>query len=136
MRWIIGGKTYRPESLQDISITDLRAIRQQTGRSMKEITASLESTAPADGTQAELDITEMDDDQLCALSVLFWHARRSAGENLTIEEAANFPLRTLTVELDPGDETEVPAAPNRVARRRATTKKTASRKPTSRELAG
>lgn len=140
MRWLINGKVYRPESLQDISITDLRAIRQQTGRSMKEITAALESTAPASGGSADLDVTDMDDDQLCALSVLFWHARKTAGDRgadggpIGIEEAAAFPLAQLVVEMEPGDEAQ--ATPNREARRRAPAKKAVQRKPTSRELAG
>jgi hypothetical protein len=123
MKWIISGQAYNAESLQDMSLADLLAVRRQTGMSMGEVTAALESTAPAEGTSADLDVTEMDEQQLVAMSVLFWHARKAAGECLTIEQAADFPLRTLSVELEPGDVED--EAPNRAARRARATSKTA-----------
>jgi hypothetical protein len=126
MLFVIQGRKYPADSLQDISLADMLAVKRQTGMSMTELDAALnklvqESSAAESGPGMDT----LDDASLFALATMIWLARRHAGEkSLTLEEAADFPLRELTMEAEPGD------LPNRPARRARAVKKAPAAKKT------
>lgn len=120
MLFIIQDREYAADSIQDASITDMLLIKRQTGFSMDAVQAALEDLA-------EKPITELDEAGLVALAVMIWIARRKAGErDISIEQAADFPLRDLEIRHEPGDAAAMEAeVPNPAARRRAARKTTA-----------
>jgi hypothetical protein len=130
MLLIIQGREYPAAAIEDLSITDLMAVKKQTGMDMagmQELLTRLSERAPQLDSGAALD-----DDDLIGLALTVWIARRRAGEkSLTMEEAADFPLRELEFRSEPGDETEA-LAPNRGARRARAAKKPAAKSASSR----
>jgi hypothetical protein len=119
MLFVIQGRKYPADSLQDISLADMLAVKRQTGMSMTELDAALNKLVEESSTtEGGPGMESLDDASLFALATMIWLARRHAGEkSLTLEEAADFPLRELSMEAEPGD------LPNRPARRARAAKK-------------
>lgn len=126
MLLIIQGREYPAAAIEDLSITDLMAVKRQTGMDMagmQELLTRLAERAPQIDSGGALD-----DDDLIGLALTVWIARRRAGEkSLTMEEAADFPLRELEFRPEPGDAIGEDPAPNRGARRARATKKPAAK---------
>ncbi len=88
MKIKIGDAEYDAAEIGRLSLYDLIELKKQTGLEVDDITGPLE---------------DMKDDQslistgsgVIALAGLIWLTRRKAGENLTLEEATDFPLEDL-----------------------------------------
>ena len=106
MRYVIQGREYAAASIEEISLTDLLALTRELGWSVDELQNRLTSMADFETPEEALN----DEESLLALGALIWLTRRRAGERLSFEEACDFPLSSLDVVLEDGDEAAIAAA--------------------------
>lgn len=107
MRMIIEGRDYSVNGIGRLSLFDLLELKRQTGLSVEEFQSGL---AAMDGATSAGVLS--DEKSLVALGALVWLTRRKAGEVLTFEQACDFPLETLEIVAEPGDEVGDDAAPD------------------------
>lgn len=113
--YIIEGRRYEAVGLDEITLWDQIDISRETGFTPERLELLLRDVVSAGDPGARFataDEVYTSPDHILATAVHQWMARRAAGEkSLTIREAAEVPLRdvTLTVEVSgPQDPTEAP----------------------------
>lgn len=94
MKVRIGERTYDMAGLDSAHLSDLIALKRETGLGVVAIQAGL----------AGLGTDELTDDALVALGCIVWLTRRRAGERLSFEQACDFSLDALEFLPDPDDE--------------------------------
>lgn len=131
MKFRIADKEYdAQEAVENVSLQTLFDLKRRSGVGIKTL---VESTKKFKDHADPIDLLD-DLDALNAFRILIWLARRHQGENLSLEEANDFPLSAFALIVD-----EVPtedAAPDdpkalsgsvvdeKPARKRTTTSKT------------
>lgn len=106
MKIHIGDKTYSTMGEGSASLSDLLRLQKDTGLTRKDLRLMRERVAAL--PQDEIEESE---DALILTAVTVWLARRKAGEQLTMEEACDFPLGENTFEAEDSDEEAAAADP-------------------------
>lgn len=104
MKIIIEGRTYQAASPDDAQLSDLVALKRDTGLSKKDIRELGERVEAMSEDEAEDS-----EEALLSLAVMVWLTRRKAGEFLTMEQACAFPFNELQFIPEDGDEPAQPA---------------------------
>lgn len=94
MKVILGGTEYDLESVGRLTLWDGMELKKQTGITLNEF---MERASKFTGEESP---TEYDDETLLMVGIMVWMARRRAGENLTLEQACDFPINELEIRPD------------------------------------
>jgi hypothetical protein len=120
VRFRLGGKVYTTASLDEISLRDLMVFERETaamGLPMKwsdvERIGSEMAELPADGQHP---------DTLLMVGVTIWAARRAAGDDVTFEQAIDFPMKDLEF-IDAPKDHQAPTNPTRARKGKGSAKK-------------
>jgi len=97
---IISGHEYSMATISKLTLWDTIELEKQTGLTVDDFSKRMEVMAAA-----QEDPTIPAD--MFVIGILVWLTRRKAGENLTLEQACDFPLDDMQVI---EDETDQPAA--------------------------
>lgn len=104
MKLAIDGKVYDAADLDQLSLRDILMFEKESadmGRPMSWADIGVISTRiDALKTKAE---KEADPGIVWMTAVTIWASRRLAGENITFEQAVDFPMRSLTFLPEPQD---------------------------------
>lgn len=98
MKVIIEGREYAGVAGDDITLSDLMAIKTATGMSRAELFDLIERVS-----QLSEKEQQRSDEALIAAGISVWLARRHAGELLSLEEACAVPMTQVEFVREPGD---------------------------------
>lgn len=98
MKIIIQGRTYDGVLGDDVTLSDLMAIKTATGMTR----ADLEDLTQRVSKLSEKEL-QRSDEALIVAGISVWLARRHAGEMLTLEEACAVPMTEVEFVREPGD---------------------------------
>ena len=101
--FVIGGRRFPVVELGQATLRDAMAIQRETGLGIDRVEVLLAETRGMSGGEMMASA-----DHLLAFGVQIWLARRAAEPGLKFEDAIDFPLGDLEVELV-GDPDPVPA---------------------------
>lgn len=105
MKIIIQGKTYEGVLGDDVTLSDLMAIKTATGMTRGD----LEDLTKRVSKLSEKEL-QRSDEALIVAGVSVWLARRHAGEMLTLEEACAVKMSDVEFIREPGDPAPVEGA--------------------------
>lgn len=109
MKIIISGREYAAVPLNKASLSQLLALKKSSGLGLdvlKEAATRYEDILRDESIpQDEKGVALLSDEQgLLSLAAMVFLSRWAAGDRLSFEEAADFPLDELSMEQEPGDE--------------------------------
>lgn len=98
MKVMIQGRAYQGVAGDDITLSDLMAIKSATGMTRADLFDLIERVSKL--SEAE---QQRSDEALIAAGISVWLARRHAGELLSLEEACAVPMTEVEFVREPGD---------------------------------
>lgn len=98
MKVMIQGRAYQGVAGDDITLSDLMAIKSATGMTRADLFDLIERVSKL--SEAE---QQRSDEALIAAGISVWLARRHAGELLTLEDACAVPMAEVEFVREPGD---------------------------------
>lgn len=116
MRFKLGSTVYALADLDRVSLRDILVLERETvefGHPLRWTDVQAMSEA-LDALETEKERAEHPD-ALWITAVTIWASRRIAGEDVTFDQAVDFPMRDLVFLPDPGDHKEAanPSKPER-----------------------
>lgn len=116
MKFSIKGKIYDVRVLDDLSLRHLLELQTQTKELGRELSAGEIQEMGEKLDQLPKDERKLHPDAPWVLAFTIWGSRRLAGENVTFEQAIDFPMRELTFLPEPEDRKAAAGPQKRPAR--------------------
>lgn len=129
MKFKLGNTVYALADLDRVSLRDILVLERETvefGHPLRWTDVQAMSEA-LDALETEKERAEHPD-ALWITAVTIWASRRIAGENVTFDQAVDFPMRDLVFLPEPGDHKEAanPSKPGRKSQTRKGSARAAS----------
>jgi hypothetical protein len=123
----IEGKRYPVVTPSDATLSDLLAIKRETGLSVTEVHEMSEVFDGLKGKALEAAIESHLDEFLWLQALTVWLSRKKAGDDVSFEEACDVPYESIREIPEPGDH----AVSNKATAKRAVKKATKKASPDS-----